>query len=87
MPLYEYHDLETGVTASIRRPVTDRNKPIILTRKQTFPTNIVVMGAMQTEGQAFDQKIIKAYYKKEEREGSRFRSGYSKKQLKKVWAR
>ena len=86
MPLYEYHDPETGVSVELRRPVEDRDKAILLKRTSNVPKRVAIVGAGLTEDQLFDAKVKKAYYQKEEKEGSRFKSGYSKKQLKEAWA-
>ena len=86
MPLYEYSDPETGVKVELARPVEDRNKEIILKRLKDIPDSLVVFGSQPTEEQSFDKKILEGYYRKEEQEGSRFRSGYSKKTIAKVFA-
>jgi hypothetical protein len=85
-PLYEYHDPHTGVNVELRRPVEERDTPIVLTRKSNIPQRVAIVGVAPTEEQAFDASIKAAYYKKEEKEGSRFKSGYSKKQLKEAWS-
>jgi hypothetical protein len=86
MPLYEYHDPHTGVSVELRRPVEERDTPIVLTRKSNIPQRVAIVGMGPTEEQTFDANIRRAYYKKEEKEGSRFRSGYSKKTLAKAWS-
>ena len=86
MPLYEYSDPCTGVKVELRRTVEDRNKEIVLKRTRRVPDRLLVFGSHPTEEQSFDQKILKGYYRKEEKEGSRFKSGYSKKTLAKVFA-
>jgi hypothetical protein len=86
MPLYEYADPETGVRVELRRPVEDRNKPIILIRDKAVPDRVTIYGFEPTEAAVYDAGIVKALHRKEEREGSRFRCGeFSKSQLKKVW--
>jgi hypothetical protein len=86
MPLYEYADPETGVRVELRRPVDDRNKPIVLARVKTVPDRVGILGFEPTESESFDTGIVKALYRKEEREGSRFKCGeFSKAQLKKAW--
>ena len=86
MPLYEYHDPETGVTVELRRPVEERDKEIVLRRASTVPERLAIVGSGPTEDQLFDARIQKAYYQKEEKEGSRFRSYYNQKTLAKAWA-
>lgn len=90
MPIYEYHNPQTGVTIDMRRPVEDRNKPVevdglLFVRVSTVPSRISIHGMEPSESDQFDQNILRAYYKKEEKEGSRFRSEYSKKQLAETW--
>jgi hypothetical protein len=86
MPLYEYADPETGVRVELRRPVDDRNKPIVLNREKTIPDRVTIHGLEPTESESFDSGIVKALHRKEEREGSRFKCGeFSKDTLKKVW--
>lgn len=86
MPIYEYSDPETGVRVEIRRPVEARNKPIILSRTKTVPDRISIHGFESSEEEQYDAGIVKALYRKEEREGSRFRcEEFSKKKLKEVW--
>ena len=86
MPLYEYHDPETGVNVELRRPVEDRDKAIVLKRANTVPRRVAIIGVAPTQEESFDANIKKAYHKKEEKEGSRFRSVYDKKTLAKAWA-
>jgi hypothetical protein len=85
-PLYEYSDPGTGVKVELRRPVDDRNKPIVLIRDKTVPDRVTVHGLEPSESESFDTGIVKALHRKEEREGSRFKCAeFSKAQLKKVW--
>jgi hypothetical protein len=86
MPLYAYEDPETGVKIEIRRPVKDRGKPIVLRRLKTVPDRLAVVGLGPTSDQEFNARIKRNLHKKEEREGSRFKSGYSKKTLSKAWS-
>ncbi len=90
MPLYEYSDPETGKSVELHRPVEDRNKEVVvdgitLKRTKNIPDTLVVVGSRPTPEQSFDQNILKGYYRQEEREGSRFRSGYTKKQIGKAY--
>lgn len=90
MPIYEYHNPETDVTVDMHRSVEDRNKPVyidglLFVRVSTVPARVSIHGVGPSEGERFDQNILQAYYKKEQKEGSRFKSGYSKNQLAKAW--
>lgn len=91
MPLYEYIDPEKCTSVEIMRSVEDRNKPLVIDghtyKRSTFiPTRVIIFGSHPTKDQSFDKKILQGYYRKEQQEGSRFRSGYTKKQLAKVYA-
>lgn len=86
MPLYAYTDEETGVTIELNRKVEDRDKPIVLVRASKVPDRITIHGLEPSPEQDFDTKILKAYYRKEEKEGSRFNGGeFTKSQIKKAW--
>jgi hypothetical protein len=85
VPLYAYEDPKTGLKADLRRPVADRNKPVILRRARSIPDRVGVLIPGATEEGSFNRTIIKAYHRKEEREGSRFRSEHSKKKIKSAW--
>lgn len=86
MPLYAYEDPETGVKIEIRRAVKDRSKPIILRRLKTVPDRLAVVGLGPTADQEFNARIKRSFHKKEEREGSRFRSEHSKKKINQAWS-
>lgn len=86
MPIYEYSDAETGVVVELQRPVSDRNKPVILTRTKNIPDRISIHGLEPSDGDKQDDKILKAWYKREQREGSRFDGkGFTKNQIKRAW--
>ena len=73
MPLYEYGDPETGATIDLKRPVEDRNLPVVIDgvtyqRTKLVPDTLIVFGAQPTEAESFDHKILKGYYRKEEQE-------------------
>jgi hypothetical protein len=90
MPLYEYTSAAGG-KVELHRSVEDRNKDVVIDgavfkRSKFIPDSLLVFGSQPSAADAFDANILKQYYRKEEREGSRFRSGYSKKQLQKVYA-
>ena len=73
------------------RSIGDRNNPVVIDgiryqRTKLVPDRLIVFGTQPTKEQAFDKNILKGYYRKEQNEGSRFRSAYTKKQLAKVYA-
>lgn len=85
-PLYAYEDEGgTGLKVELRRPVADRDKPIVLTRTKTVPDRVAVMGIGPNESQEFNRRMLRQYHRKEEREGSRFKSEHSKETIKKLW--
>jgi hypothetical protein len=86
VPLYSYKDEATGVRVELRRPVEERNNPIVLIRESSVPDRVTIYGFEPTEAEVYDAGIVKALYRKEEKEGSRFRCAeFSKAQLKKAW--
>ena len=87
MPLYTYEDEETGLKVDLRRPVEQRDKPVVLRRKRTVPSRLsVLVPSGATESSDFNNRMLKAHHKKEEVESSRFKSSYDKKTIKKVWS-
>lgn len=86
MPAYDYIDEETGLTITVRRPVADRNKPIVLRRSKTIPdrVGVIIAGSNTTESD-FDKKIMRGYHRQECERGSSFRSGHSAETIKKTW--
>ena len=86
MPMYEYADPETGVRVELRRTVEDRNKDIILKRVGSVPQRLSIHGLGPSESQQFDADILRSYYHKEEREGSRFQAAHTKQQIRDAWS-
>lgn len=69
----------------IPRKVEERNKPLAFTRI-TVPSTITIHGFEPSEAEAFDKTMLRNFYKKEEKEGSRFRCGeFTKQQIKDAW--
>jgi hypothetical protein len=67
--------------------VEHRDKPVVLRRKRTVPNRVsVLVPSGATESSDFNQRMLKAHHRKEEKEGSRFKSSYDKKTIKKVWS-
>jgi predicted nucleic acid-binding Zn ribbon protein len=86
MPLYTYEDPETGIKIDLRRSVEDRNKPIVLKRMKDIPDRVGVMIPGATQDGSFNDRMIRSHYQKEQAEGSRFKSSYTKEQIKQAWA-
>jgi hypothetical protein len=87
MPIYTYEDQEAGIKIDLRRPVEDRNKPIVLKRMKDIPDRVGVMvRGGHTEDTSFNSRILKSHYKQEQEQGSRFRSTYTKNQIKEAWS-
>lgn len=87
MPLYEYYDPETNTRIELSRPVADRNKDIVLKRASTVPEKISIHGKGPTAEQQFNNDVLRAYYKKEQKDGSRWQSAHSKAQVKEAWTK
>ena len=85
MPVYPYFDEETGLRIDVRRKVEDRNKPITLKRDGSVPNRVGVIIPGATEAGDFNRTMLKAYHRKEEREGSRYKSEHSKRVTKRAW--
>jgi hypothetical protein len=85
MPFYEFYNEELGMRLLVRRKVEERDAPLVFTR-DTIPATITIYGFEPTGAEAFDESILKKLYRREEREGSRFRCGeFTKEQLKDAW--
>ena len=78
MPLYVYRCPETGATAELVRSVEERDLPVVLTlRRETAPQRVgLVVGA--TPELSMAETLRNAYHEVELREGSRFKSSFSK---------
>ena len=59
------------------------NEPLPKGYKKLFPTRISVTGFRQPE--SMPEKVMRGYHRLECREGSRFHSMHSTKQIKKAW--
>jgi hypothetical protein len=91
MPLYTYENRAAGVKVDLYRSVEDRNKPITykgvrLTRASFIPDRVGLLIPGATEDRSFNDRMIRSHYQAEQLEGSRFKSSYTKKQIKEIWA-
>ena len=89
MPLYEYTN-QFGKTVELHRSVEDRNKEAVIDgavfkRTKFIPDRVLVFGTQPSQDDLHDVAVLQGYYRREEKDGSRFRSGYSKKQLARVY--
>ncbi len=87
MPIYTYEDEATGLEVELRRTVEQRDRPIVLRRRRAVPSSVsVLVPTGATESSDFNSRMLKAHHKKEEAEGSRFKSSFDKRTIKEVWA-
>lgn len=87
MPLYEYIS-RSGQSVRAVRPVDKRDDPVrirgVIYYRVKVPSRVnVVSGRLNAVTQAKD--VMKGYYKLEQKQGSRFRSEFTKDQIKKAW--
>lgn len=85
MPMYEYTDEDTGMVIHARRTVEDRNKPLVFKRSKRVPDRVGVLVPGASPDSSFNATMRRAYHRKEEKEGSRFRSTHSKKTISRAW--
>lgn len=73
----------------INRPMEDRDKPIDGKKyRRVLPDRFAFSGVeWKPSGTPMTQKeeVLRGYYLKEQREGSKFRARYTKDKIKKVW--
>lgn len=86
MPLYDFEIVNgktfvVEATVSIRLPVGDREAMVL--RRKTVPDHLTVMGHAG-DPMEFTSSVMRGYHKKEEREGSRFKSEFTKQQILKI---
>lgn len=87
MPTYRYRDAKGRIVEMIRQ-VADRDKPLIIGKRQLRRITVPERVGISVAGQAPDllrEQIRKGYQKLEERDGSRFRSEHGKRKIKEVW--
>lgn len=91
MPLYEFEDGQ-GNLLELRRPVSKRNLPVLIegviyVRARNVPVNISIRTPGPTADQEFNERIRKAFYRHEEKDGSSFKGveNLNKTQLKNLW--
>lgn len=84
MPGYCYEVVRNGKvegTLTMIVPVKERDSVFI--RRKTVPDRVTVMGHA-ADPMHFESSVLGGYYKKEQREGSRFKSEFTKKQIKQI---
>ena len=86
MPLYEFEDDQgLGVRVNLIRPIKDMDRPLTLTlKRRKVPSRISVVGGAQPATQA--SEVMAGYYKQEQKNGARFRSRFTKEQIKNAWS-
>ena len=89
MPLYEYHHPVTGECLEAIRPIADRDTPprpgFV---RRTVPSRVgFVAAAAHLAVPSMREGVLRGYYQQEQREGSRFRSAFTKAQIHAAWER
>ena len=85
MPTYTYADPGTGLEIDVRRPVADRDKPIVLHRTGKVPKSVGVRVAGAAPADPLREQIRRGYRRLEEKHGSRFRSEHGAAIIKETW--
>lgn len=91
MPIYTYENREAGLKVDLYRSVDERNDPVylnghMLIRSSFVPERVGVLIPGASQDDSFNSRIMQSHYKKEQAEGSRFRSSYTKDQIKEAWS-
>lgn len=88
MPRYTYRHPGTGETLELTRSIAERDEPVHagdgtqMERVQVESSGAVVgFRAMPTQA----ERVMGGYYRLEQEQGARFRSGYTKNTIKRVW--
>lgn len=84
MPIYEY-ETESGDVVTRLVPVDQRDSQSGLRRK-TVPSTLRVLCGEPTPDQLQARNVLKGYHNLECKEGSRFRSSFTKQQIKEAWS-
>lgn len=92
MPLYEYADPVTGQVFEEHRAIGDRDKPLVREiagrrvrcRRVTVPRRLSVHGLRPPTTQA--QRVLAGYYREECRQGSRFKSDFTPREIRETYA-
>jgi hypothetical protein len=87
MPLYTFRHHQTGATREVSRRVEERNDPLPDDPLHLWRRDIEAPGVVGTfrELPTLAQKMIDAHYQLEQKEQSRYRSGFSKSHNKRTW--
>ncbi len=87
MPLYEYYHPATGECVEAFRCVAKRDlAPQSGFVRRAVPSRLgFVAGATHLVAPAMREGVLRGYHRQEQREGSRFRSAFTKAQIKAAW--
>jgi hypothetical protein len=88
MPVYQYHDLRTGLIVERVSTVRNRDKVPQYLRRKTVPQTIDVVGG-RTDPTSADGSVPKAFKKLEEKKHHRDiarETGFTTDQIKRIWA-
>jgi len=84
MPIYRYESEDGQFSIECHRAVADCKKPIVM--RLVLPRRVSVrVPTGVTQDASWDREIKKERHKQELREGSRFRSSFTKNQIAKIY--
>lgn len=83
MPLYEYYDKKGDIVSRVV-PVAERDKQDGMVRLSIPRVTVITSSAPSCID--MDHNVLKGYYEQEQKLGTRFRSSFTKEQIKQAWA-
>lgn len=89
MPVYQYHDSQSGGVVELERRVAERDSVPPHLKRFSVPQKLVLVGVGESApepGSDHVKNIMRGYYKYECRQGSRFKSSYTPDQVKRAWS-
>lgn len=85
MPIYEYHHPVTGECIEARRSLAERDQPPAPDFiRRTVPSRVSPI-ATRPAPPSMRDGVLRGYYQQEQRDGSRFRSAFTKDRIKAAW--
>ena len=85
MPIYEYYHPTTGECVESRRCVAERDLPPAPGFVRRTVPSCVSPPAIRLSAPSMRDGVLRGYYQQEQRAGSRFRSAFTKDQIKAAW--
>ncbi len=88
MPIYQYRSEDGKLEETLHRSLEDRNLPVVVEgvtlKRVTVPERVFVLSGAEFQNQRDD--VLAGYHRKECAEGSRFKSEFTKEQIKQIWS-